>query len=366
MVLEKIRWERIAAILICAVLGSVLLFASFRFLLPVMLPFLIAWMLSRIIDPMARGASKRTRIPRRLCAAVLTLLLFGGVAFGLVYFVQRAFLELRHLLEGLLEENGGFYGAVEHALERLEQMTVGWFRFGNGNGGSEKTSAFREQLNRMLTEMVGGFLTSLSAALPSAAGRFLSAFPTVLLVSAVTVIAGLYFSMDGDRIAKSLTARLPSTLRDRLSGWSACLKQFFRRYVRAYLLLLVITLLGLFVGFCILGVDYALLLATITAAVDFLPVLGIGVVLLPWAAVALLQRNIPLGVGLLILYAVMLIVRQIAEPKLVGKSLGIHPLLSLFAGYVGFRFFGLVGMILGPLIAVLVKQALEIREGGKE
>ena len=93
-------------------------------------------------------------------------------------------------------------------------------------------------------------------------------------------------------------------------------------------------------------------------AMDMLPVLGVGTVLVPWALVAFFQRNFYLGFGLTVLYLVMLILRQIAEPKLLGKSLGLHPLLTLFAGYAGFRLFGFFGMLAGPVVATLVKNAL--------
>lgn len=140
--------------------------------------------------------------------------------------------------------------------------------------------------------------------------------------------------------------------------------RFFKRYLRAYLILLAITFLCLFVGFSILGVDYAFLLALLTAVVDMLPVLGVGTVLIPWAAVMLLQERFYLGFGLLILYGVMLILRQIMEPRLVGKSLGLHPVLTLFAGYAGWRLFGVIGMILGPPVAMLLRIALgaKVRE----
>ena len=122
--------------------------------------------------------------------------------------------------------------------------------------------------------------------------------------------------------------------------------------------MLALTFGELLIGFLILGVDYAFLLALIIAVLDMLPVLGVGTVLIPWALVALLQKNFYLGFGLVILYLVMLVLRQIAEPKLLGKSLGLHPLLTLFASYAGFRLFGFLGMLAGPVVATLIKNAL--------
>ena len=114
----------------------------------------------------------------------------------------------------------------------------------------------------------------------------------------------------------------------------------------------------LLVGFLVLNVDYAFLLALVIAVLDMLPVLGVGTVLIPWALWAFFQRNFYLGFGLAILYLVMLILRQIIEPKLLGKSLGIHPLLTLFAGYAGWQLFGFLGMLLGPVAAMMIKNLL--------
>ena len=100
------------------------------------------------------------------------------------------------------------------------------------------------------------------------------------------------------------------------------------------------------------------MLAFLIALADLLPVIGVGTILIPWGIVMLLQKNFYLGFGLLILYLVISLIRQVAEPKVLGKSLGLHPLLTLFATYVGFSLFGLLGMILAPIVALVAKRLL--------
>ena len=95
------------------------------------------------------------------------------------------------------------------------------------------------------------------------------------------------------------------------------------------------------------------------ALADLLPIIGVGTILIPWGIVMLLQKNFYLGFGLLILYLVISLIRQVAEPKVLGKSLGLHPLLTLFATYVGFSLFGLLGMILAPILLLIVKRLLK-------
>ena len=113
-----------------------------------------------------------------------------------------------------------------------------------------------------------------------------------------------------------------------------------------------------FIGLALLGVPYAFLFSLLLAAVDLLPLVGTGIVLIPWGVVSLLLGRVRLGIGLLILYAVTAVVHQVLEPKLIGEGLGLHPLLSLFAMYGGLKLFGVWGMILAPLLVAGVAGAL--------
>lgn len=346
---------RIASVLICVVLGGGAILLLWRYLFPCILPFLVAWLLSRTVLPPARRLGGRLRISERILAPLFLLLLFLGVILLVGFSARRLFLELVQFLEGLLQKNGGAEGGFQLLFEQIERL---------GERLGLRAGDHAEELGELLQNALGGLLQSVSAALPSFAARVLSALPEILLVSVITVISGFYFCIDGDRIQRSISARLPSRWQASLPHWRREMGRFFKRYLRAYLILLAITFLCLFVGFSILGVDYAFLLALLTAVVDMLPVLGVGTVLIPWAAVMLLQERFYLGFGLLILYGVMLILRQIMEPRLVGKSLGLHPILTLFAGYAGWRLFGVIGMILGPPVAMLLRIALgaKVRE----
>lgn len=360
--MEERHWERRAATVICLAAAIAAAVLGARYLLPILLPFLIAWGLSLLIRPMALSLSRRIHLPQKLLAAILLLLLLGGLLLICFASVRRLFLELERLLERLLREDGAlsavldgetdYYGLLTSGIGLLERI-----------GAAERFSAFREQFNAMVSGVVESLVTSLSAHLPRLAGQLLSALPDVFLLVIVTVIAGFYFCTDGTGIVRRLTALLPEGIRRGLPRWRQAAARLSWRYLRAYLLLLLLTFSLLFFGFCILRIDYAFLLALVVAVVDLLPVLGVGTVLVPWATVALLRHESFLGVGLLILYAVILVVRQLTEPRLVGKSLGLHPLAALFATFAGWRLFGFWGMILSPFAAVLLRALLF---GGKE
>ena len=132
------------------------------------------------------------------------------------------------------------------------------------------------------------------------------------------------------------------------------------QYVKAYLMILFITFLQLLVGFLCLKIPYALTLAAIIDMIDILPVFGVGTVLVPWAALLLIQGEVYTGIGLLIVFAVIWVVRQVIEPKIVGHSIGLPPLVTLMGMYIGYKFMGFAGLFVFPLVLILFKNLNDI------
>ena len=357
----EIQWQRLASILFCLIGGGLIFYFGLRALFPLLLPFLIAWAVSLLIRPMATRLSRRTHLPQKACSVLLLVLLVGGVCFLIFVTVNRLLAELGHLLDRLLMDGGATEQMLDRTVAFLQSVCE---RFGIGRiwGEDPMGEGTRARLYEWISSLADRLFTSLASEIPHLVRALLAALPSVLLVSVVTAISGVYFCIDGERIMGSLTAYLPMGIRRRISGWKAGLRRMSWRYLRAYLFLTLLTFSELFLGFSILGIDYSFLLALLVALVDLLPVLGVGTVLLPWAAVLCLQRDFYHGVGLLILYAACLLLRQILEPRLVGRSLGLHPLLTLFASYAGWRLFGVGGMILAPIVAMLCKNLLQGRE----
>lgn len=344
--MKEIRFEKWAAILICAVLGGGIVFFAFRFILPVLLPFAFAFAVSLAVNPLADRIARAWRIPRKPAAAVLFLLflaLFGGLTgLGVAALLREA----RDLVDRAAAESVTWSGQVEDFLAGLEERFSGLALLFGGSGTN---------LRERFYELVNGFLSSVSASLPNYAAGVLSSLPSLLLGSVITVIAGFYFCVDREKIGAAFRSCLPERWRARLPDWQSRSRKISWRYLRAYLLLLGLTFLELLVGFWLLRVPYALLLSLVIAFVDLLPVLGVGTVLVPWAIVVLFQKNFYLGFGLLILYGAVVVLRQIVEPRLVGHSLGLHPLVTLFASFAGWKLFGVIGMMAGPVVAVLIR-----------
>jgi sporulation integral membrane protein YtvI len=180
----------------------------------------------------------------------------------------------------------------------------------------------------------------------------------MLIFVLVSVISAFYFSVDLKKINESVMSPLSEKWQKRLVGVKDIILDTVVKYLRSYFIIMLITFSILIIGFLILGVKYYFVLSALFAAIDILPVLGVGTMLIPWGIFSLATGNFKLGMGLLVLYAVIIITRQILEPKIIGVSLGIHPLLTLFSMYLGFTLFGIGGMILAPLVTLIIKSAV--------
>ena len=173
--------------------------------------------------------------------------------------------------------------------------------------------------------------------------------PQLLLAVSTTLLAIFYCSADLPGVRRYLRELVPPEHRDQVGELLGRLREALLCWCRVQGRLMVVVFAVMAVGLLILQVPYALLAAGLGALVDALPFFGSGVLLVPWAAIALLQRDYVLGFGLLILYALLCLLRSILEPRLYGKQAGVSPLFTLLAMYGGFRLLGVWGLLLVPM-----------------
>jgi sporulation integral membrane protein YtvI len=215
--------------------------------------------------------------------------------------------------------------------------------------------SFWRQVDASVAALVSDAITRWSSKIPNAVGALLRALPSTLIFFLTFLIAVFYCCSDDGRIAMFLRDATPPLWRERLEQLRRSLADVGVRYLRAYLLLFLLTFAQLYIGFTVLGLEYTFLPALLIALIDILPVLGVGAALVPWGIVQLIGGNTHTGVGLLVLFGILLLLRQILEPRIIGGSLGLHPLATLMVVYAGLRLSGIVGMILAPGVALLLK-----------
>ena len=318
---------------------------------PPLLPFLLGLVLARTVEPAVRLLDRR--LPRWLasgCAVAGAYILLVAGGFLLCRVLCR---ELWSFLRSLPELAGTMSEPLTRLRDRLllmagrfpdgigaalEQGVTGFFQSGAGLGQKLYDWAFRT-VSRLLTQLPDLFLFLLTA-----------------------VLSSVMFSAKLPRLLALWETHAPDHWQQRLTG----LWQTVRRTLGAWLLaqgkLMLVTLLILAAGFLVLGVDYALLFALGIALLDALPVFGSGLILIPWSMVRFLQGDTFRGVGLLLVYGVAALTRTALEPRILGRQIGLDPLLTLAALYAGYRFLGIGGMILFPMGALVARQFWDGRE----
>ena len=360
-------WQRLAAVLFCTAVGALALWLAFRYALGILLPFLLAWLLSRVVKPLTERLCRRAPIPRGLCAAGLVILTVGGAAGLAIAGIRRGAGELTRLVSELAADTEGLTGAVESVLSKLESVSS-HIPFLRRFEDAPFYADLCASVDSLVESGVAKLTETVTARLPGAAMTVAGLVPSAFIFLTVTLLACYYFTADDGRLGKGLGAALarvvPAPFRDRLPPIGRRLRRLGRQYLRACLLLGLLTFCLSFIGLAILRVPYAFILALLLAVVDLLPLLGTGVILIPWGIVCLLLGQVKLGIGLLVLYGAATLIRQVLEPKLIGEGLGLHPLVSLFSMYAGLKLFGVWGMILAPLTAAGLKSALGERAEG--
>ncbi|MBR7117666.1 MAG: AI-2E family transporter [Clostridia bacterium] len=334
------KLERLCCLTVVIIGGALILFLFFKHLFGVILPFLIAWAMAfatrPVAEALARGSKRGKRILRAILALLFSLLVIGVIF--LICFVLCS--ELWRLLSGLGEGD---------ALRDFFDKLLGGGLFGG----------IFDKLGERVADVFYELLISLAAKLGSVVTSWVGAVPKILLFILITVIASVYFALDLERVNGAVKKILPEAV----YGWLSELKRgAFRtgvRYLRSYLILMMLTFIIMLVGLMLLGRPYAVLLAFIIAIADVLPVIGVGSILIPWGIYEIAFGADGIGIGLIILMAVYELIRQFLEPKIVGKNLGVHPLLTLVTLYVGYSLFGFVGLLLVPVVSVIVNVTLE-------
>ena len=199
-------------------------------------------------------------------------------------------------------------------------------------------------------------IKTLSAKAVALVGNFAVSVPGKLVNTIICIVSTVFILLDWEAIGKFIHGQMPEKASEVMKdGWSQ-LKKTIGKYIRSYGLIMLMTFTELAIGLLIIGVDNSWGLAAGIAVLDILPIVGCGTVLIPWAVVSLVTGKTGIGISLLVLYVIIAIVRNIAEPKIVGQQVGLHPLATLLAMVTGASLFGAAGVFALPIALAVIKQ----------
>lgn len=333
------------AISLAAAFAGLYLFA--RYLMPLLFPFLLGTALALGAEPLTAFFQKRLGLPRGISTGISVSMAFCLLALA-VLLTAAFFLRELGMLADVLPD------LEQTALTGIGQLE-GW-----ALGMADKMpGSVRTVLQRNVSDFFSGgtrILDRAMAWLLGLAGTVLTHVPDSALSLGTAVISGFMISAKLPKIRLWVKRRLPREKLKPLLDAVSRIKTVAGGWLFAQLKLSGITWGVLSLGFWILGIRHAPLWGLGVALVDIFPILGTGTVLVPWAAVSLIQGNTPKALGLAGLYLTVMLTRSVLEPKLLGKHLGLDPLVTLIAMYTGYRIWGIGGMLLAPMLTVTAVQ----------
>lgn len=310
-------------------------------------PFIIAFIASRIIEYPVKFFKEKLRCPRPLASGIFTILFYGIIGTILYSAVSALVKELVVIFEKLrnFDVNVVVETLNETFIDVLSRLPL------------EAQDFIYSNINDWLSSLVSA-LRNLIGPIISSATDIATALPAIMLFVVAAIVSTYFLSCDYATLRAGLAKITPKKWRLRYRQTKEQVSNTLVSYLRALLVLISITFVELAVGLAILRVSNSFLLAAIIAIIDALPILGTGWVLGPWAVIALLAKNYFLSIGLIVLYIIVLVVRNMIEPKIVGQHIGLHPLITLMSMYIGLKMFGIIGMFM-PIPIALLRQFYE-------
>jgi len=317
-----------------------------------LMPFVIGGFIAFAVQKPSKYLSRKTKISSGGLAALLSVLVYLAVGAVFIFLSYRLIV----FLVGLTEFLPGFFEKIADVFEHLQTKYSSLFSY-LPKGVIDLDSLVEDVLKKLLTAL-GGFISNFMSTVAKKA-------PSFFVSSIVTLVATCLIAKDYTRLLNFLKSLLGKDKSKKTAKIKNIILGSVLKLVKGYFILSLITFFELYFGFLILKIDYALSLAVIIAVVDLLPVIGTGTVMVPWSVISVLLGNYSCGIGLGILFVIIVIVRNFSEPKIIGKQIGINPLFTLITMFLGLKVMGVMGLILFPMIFIVIIRYYkdEMKEG---
>lgn len=330
-----------------------LVYLGFKYVIGWVLPFLLAFCIVSLVHPLVNVIKKRLRIKQEIVSLLVMVLIYAVIAvllfllvLQIIYLVQTGFTQLMPY----------YYSTIQPGL------------IGAGNSITAFVRDLPPQLQEQLTNIQGEVIQQLQSFLVDLSQKGLSllsgltgSVPSFLIAFVFTIMLSFFISMQYEKVVAFFKIQLSPRVKGIFSDLRTIIRETILKYLKATLTLMVVTFVELSIGLLVLRTGNAIPIALGIAVFDALPFFGTGAVVIPWVIVELLQGHYSFAVGLLILYAIVTLVRNIIEPKVVGDKLGLNPIVSLVSIYLGFKLFGVIGMIFMPIFTQIT---MELHKSG--
>lgn len=305
-------------------------------------PFMIGVLVAIILERMINFIVKRTKVSRKATGTVMVIIFYiilAMLTYLIVFSLIKEALSISTKLPAIYNDLKIEYNGIYSDFQKIMDKTPDTITNSLYNVGLE-----------LINQIIGVFTSIANGVV-----NFVMFLPKLMVYVMITFLATLFIVTDRRNILNVANEILPNKMTRKISNIVKTTISSLGNYLKAQLVIICITFIELFIAFVILKQPYPLTLAVIAAIVDALPILGTGTILIPWGIYSAITGNLTLGIALIVVYAIILIVRQLIEPRIVSDKIGVNPFLTLLAMYIGFKFLGLLGIIVGPILLVIYK-----------
>ena len=316
-------------------------FVLIKYIVPIIFPFILAGLLSMIIEPVIKTLTSKLK----LCRSI-------SVLFSMIFFVLITISVLVALSVFVFDELKNIYDVIPLYKEKLSSYINTLMSQGDKSLiKSFLINVINYVKNLDVKALLGG---SFGSSLVSGVSSIVISIPKIMISTAITLVATFFISTSLPEIKSFIIKRFGNKNLSIIINVKHATEIVFKKYLKSYLILMLVTFAELTVLFVLFKIRPAASLALLISFVDILPVLGVGIILIPWSLVSIITGNLPLGIVLIAIYIIVAIVRQIIEPKIIGDNIGLPPIVTLILLYVSLKLFGVFGALIIPLIVIIL------------
>mgnify|MGYP003369573937 CR=1 FL=1 len=346
MIIDMGYWTKVIRRIIILIFSVIGIYLAFK-LSVFYMPFLIAFIISLLMEPAIKFLMKKLNFKRRTSSIIIFIIVIALVTGTLVWGITTIISEATKLLQGFNDYFDKAYIQVQEIISNIKLSKI----------------QLSEQVSTIVQNSTNDLINNISAWAKNTLNALLNIvteIPTIAIYVVITLLSLYFICTDKIYMIDQFEHHLPKEWVKKIWIHLKDITKTLGCYLKAQAILIivsfVISIIGLYIYKIVgLNVEYPLLMALGIGFVDALPILGSGTVMVPWAIISAVNGDLHLGLAILILWGIMSAVRQIIEPRIVSHQIGIHPIFTLIAMYTGFKFIGIMGMIIGPIVLIIFK-----------
>ena len=339
-------WNKVIKNIFILAISILIVYLAFK-LAMFYIPFLIAFILSLLLEPIIKFIMKKTKLTRKFSSIVVFLIALSIIIGLLIWAITTLITESTNLLENINSYIDTGYNMFQNLISNFELSKI--------NIPPEVMSIIQNSGMEFLDTITDWAKNALTGVI-----NFITSVPTLGVYFVISILSLYFMCVDKIYMIDQLEHHLPETWVKKIGVHLKGIVKTLGCYLKAEAILVLISffvsLIGLYIFFFLgWNIQFPLIIALGIAFVDALPIFGSGTVMIPWAGFLAFTGDMKLAIGIFVLWCIMSIIRQLVEPRIVSGQIGIHPIFTLIAMYTGFKFMGVWGLLLGPIILIILK-----------